>query len=536
MLNRIGIVFIILLIASTSFAATVPTGIPEPPFGLDETVANTVGTGNNDYYTYWVDNSGSCSDGGKGKPASPRCTFPSAGSLIAGDVVQVRGGPYSFSHDYVVSGTGTTNEPIFVRGPDKNDRITINLNGSNAIAATGSYIIIENFKFTNQDEAFGASGSDHCVLRYCEIQGTGTTADGAGQTISPGGSTYLVAAYNFVHDGGDWQNASQNDMHGLGTGSHHSYTWYLYNTVYHMGGDGVGNSHSANHTSHHVYVGGNTIYQCRENAIDLKEIHDVILSENEMHSFSATNSSNGSAMVIHYGPNSGNGPFRIWVINNIIHDSVYGISTSDNQNDIYYIGNVLFNLKAGFYHNSSSGGEYFVYHNTIVDTQIAQYWGAGVNGLDIEGNVAAYASTAELRVEGRPEPDTNVANELYYDAGSSGANIFWDGKTYNSVSEWIIATHQGNGSVEQNPLFSNYSDRDFSIQSGSPCINSGKDMSAVMSAYNSSYGASLNKDINGTTRPSGVWDIGAYESGASPGGGTVVAAPKNLKVVTPNSQ
>jgi hypothetical protein len=535
MLKRISFIFFTLLFASTSFAATVPTGIPVPPFGLDETVANTVGGGNNDYYTYWVDNSGSCSDSGKGTPSSPRCSFPSASSLSAGDVVQVRGGPYSFNSNYAISGTGTSSKPIFVRGPNYNNRVTINLNGSNAIATTGSYIIIENFKFTNQDEAFKASGSDHSALRYCEIQGTGTTADGAGQTISPGGSTYFVAAHNSVHDGGAWQASSQNDMHGLGTGSNHSYTWYLYNTVYRMGGDGVGNSHAANHTTHHVFVGGNTIYQCRENAIDFKEIHDVIISENEMYDFSSTNSSNGSAMVIHYGPNSGNGPYNIWVINNIIHDSVYAISTSDNQHDIYYIGNVIYDVKAGFYHNSSSGGEYFAYHNTIVDTEVGEYWGSGVDGLDIAGNLVAFASSAELRVEGNPEPRTNVANELYYDSSGSGVDVFWDGRTYSSVSAWTSASNEGSGTLDQNPQFNNYSGNDFSIKEGSACENVGKNMSSIMSAFQSAYGASLNKDINGNTRPSGVWDIGAYESGSSGGGGgTTVADPQNLEAIPPS--
>lgn len=532
--KRISFIFIALLFASTSFAATVPTGIPAPPFGLDENVANTVGSGNNNYYTYWVDNSGSCSDSGSGTPSNPRCSFPSASSLSAGDVVQVRGGPYSFSSNYIISGTGTSTRPIIVRGPDDSNKVTINLNKSNRVATTGSYIIVENFKLTNQDEAFSASGSDHCALRYCEIQGTGTTADGAGQTIAPGGSTYFVAAYNTVHDAGDWDSSSQNDMHGLGTGSNHSYTWHLYNTVYNMGGDGVGNSHAANHTTHHVYIGGNTIYRCRENAIDLKEIHDVIISENEMYSYTSTGSSNGSAMVIHYGPNSGNGPYNIWVINNIIHDAVYGISTSDNQHGIYYIGNVLYDLNAGFYHNSSSGGEYFAYHNTIVDTQVGQHWGSSVEGLDIAGNLVAFASNAELRVEGSAEPRTNVARELYYDSGSTGVDIFWDGSTISSVSTWVSSTGEGSGSQQTDPLFNNYSGNDFSIKTGSPCTNSGKDMSAIMSAFRNAYGASLNKDINGATRPSGVWDIGAYQAGDSGGGGgTVVADPQNLEVVEP---
>jgi len=58
---------------------------------------------------------------------------------------------------------------------------------------------------------------------------------------------------------------------------------------------------------------------------------------------------------------------------------------------------------------------------------------------------------------------------------------------------------------------------DFSLQSGSPAIDSGLN-SGIYDYFYSLYGIDIRKDFNGNARPSGNgWDIGAYEYGSSPG-------------------
>ena len=63
----------------------------------------------------------------------------------------------------------------------------------------------------------------------------------------------------------------------------------------------------------------------------------------------------------------------------------------------------------------------------------------------------------------------------------------------------------GEGNIDSDPLFVNAAAGDFSLMSGSPCIDSGTDTSAEDYGY-------VTEDIIGTSRPQGgVYDMGAYE-------------------------
>jgi hypothetical protein len=73
------------------------------------------------------------------------------------------------------------------------------------------------------------------------------------------------------------------------------------------------------------------------------------------------------------------------------------------------------------------------------------------------------------------------------------------------------------------PQFTDPSQLDFSLRTGSPAIDTGISLSAVKT------------DFRGVGRPQGgAYDIGAYEggsSGASSSGGTTPSAPSNLRLV-----
>lgn len=515
MVKLITIIFLSCFLG-TAFAATVPTGIPEPPFGLDETVANTVGSGDNNYYTYWIDESaGNCTDTSNpnGSPSSPRCTIPSLSSLSPGDVVQIRGS-YTLSSDLTITGTGTSGSPIFVRGDSTSNRTSIDLNSSYQIDINGDYVVFENFSLSGRDRAVSMTYTDYCVIRYVDITGTGTN-QGNGAVIAADYSNYLVRAHNSIHDAGNYLDTSQNDMHGFATGWYETYTWDLYNTCYHVGGDCSGNSHDANHNTHHLYIGGNTFYEPRENPIDLKEVNDVVISEN--HLYNVTESPGGSsvgapgeAIVLHYGPTTDDGPYNVWVINNHIHDAVYGIVTSDVGTGIYAIGNVIYDCDIGI-NPDRGGGNFYAYHNTVVDCDKGISSGGSGDGsldtLDSHGNISAYATTYNLEVYNSVvRSNSTIDHELYYNGGAN-LGIYW-GTTYTSISAWNTAeTPIGDDSSEANPGFTNYAGNDFSLTADIDGYN----MASVMSTFYSAFGAYINKDIAGTTRPSGVWTQGAYE-------------------------
>jgi hypothetical protein len=504
-----------------------PVGIPNPPFGIDQTVASVYG--NVAYATKWIDNtSPACTDANNpdGSQATPRCTLPSLSSLTAGDVVQVRGGPYSTSGTFQIGGTGTATNPIFVT-TQSDKAVTLSLNSTAAISVTGSYIIWEGFKTTGRDEAWTVVGN-HIAVRDAELVGTGTTADGSGQAINSTGSSYVVYSNVSVHDAGNWQNATEVDEHCFGVGSYQTYTWFVFTTAFHCGGDGYGNGHDANHTSHHLYIGGSVSHDNRENGVDLKEVNDVIISQNEFYNFAPTSSSEGAALVMHYGPTTGQGPYNVWIINNVIHDSTIGLAYSDIEDNNYAIGNVFYNISnVAIDSNLTGGGGYdCICHNTIYNTGVGAWYGSLPDlGLSVGGNIVVTAGT-HMRADTTSIRNAMTINrELYYQGGSNVA-IGW-GTTYPSVSAWMQSSGKGAGSLQADPLFTNAAGHDFTLKPGSPAIGAGLDMSGIESTFKASFGTSLLADRAGHARPNGVWDMGAYEGGRT----LVPSAPTNLRIV-----
>ena len=111
-------------------------------------------------------------------------------------------------------------------------------------------------------------------------------------------------------------------------------------------------------------------------------------------------------------------------------------------------------------------------------------------------------STYMLEFNGVSGSGADVANNLFYDPAGNMNNM-------NS------GTNQ-NG-VEGNPLFTNISGRDFTLQTGSPAIDAG---ATLQSPYN--------VDIIGTSRPQGpLFDIGAYEIITGGGGNNPPNQPSN---------
>ena len=499
--------------------ATMPVGIPTPPAILGQTRDETYGAG---FYTYWVNNltgnDGTAGNGGKGTEAAPRATIPT--SLVAGDVVEIRGGPYTGT-GLTWSGNGTAVAPIIIRGPSYAERVTI----SRVPQVGGNYMIVENIKFNPALISDGTRLASYAVLRYCEFAGSGAN-EGGGTTIGPSDSQHDVIVHNCsIHDWGEWQATTQNDQHGLSAGntSGQYNMWYLWNTLYHLGGDGIGNAHDADHAPHDLFIGGNTSYDCRENAVDLKEVHDIVISENHFYSWvespgGSSVGAPGEAIVIHYGPDTGQGPYNCWILNNHVHDAVYGVAYSGAQSANYVIGNVFHDCGTGI-NPSRGGGNYYVYHNTCYNCPIgiSQDSSSSIDSLEVHGNIVSQASSRHLEVySSTVATNTNASHECYY---QGGGNVFiaWgdDSVNYSTVAAWISGTSDGDNSIQQNPLFVNPGANNFALQESSPCRSAGYNMLSIAATFAANWSTSLLKDIAGTSRPNGVWDMGAYQYGTT---------------------
>lgn len=524
----------LVLLGAEASATVMPVGIPSPDWDIDATVLSE--HGDDDYATHWIDStSGSCTDTSNpaGTEATPRCTIPSLAALSPGDVVRICGGPYTGS-TISVAGDGSSTDPIFIRGCSNESRTE--MRRGFRISTAADYIYFEHFSFTTLNEALiTATPSTNVIINRIVIRdndgtGLGTANGGSAMTCAndsfDDSVSHCVFLRNTLHDFGDWTAASENDLHCFTAGSRTTHMWFLYNTAYHCSGDGVQVGHTGlgRNYVNHIFIGGNTFYANGENGIDIKQIHDFVISSNEIYGPHGTIDSN-QCMVLHYGNTSGLGPYGGWILNNYLHDCRVGIATSGNLDTepLCFIGNLFANLAdnasdgggvVAIAHSNTGGGAHRIYHNTFVNitdagggTAIVQT--SSLTTLALGGNIVSNVTTRHLNVGSVGNiPTATAATELYYQGGGN-IEVIWRGSTYTSASAWDSAVADVTGALQADPLFTGASD--FTLQASSPAINAGVDMSSIETEFQTYFGTSLLFDIDGNARPNGVWDIGAYE-------------------------
>lgn len=539
---------IVMAMQSHGLETYVPiTGIPTPTFGVTETVDVKYGAGSGktwDYgsgveayrtvnglpYTHYIDRlHGSATDTANtyGSPATPRLTWPYP--LPTGSCVQVHGTGYTFTNSsgskQAIGGTGTLSDPIFFYGiVGSEPEIPGN---SSECYIYGDYCIIEAIKFVSDCSLStrpllkGANVVKQ-VVRDCQFVGTGVS--GSPVCVSTGGSSGsdlthqtegLVVLRNTASDYGDWQAAGENDSGFAIVSQFATNIWVLDNEAFHFGGDGIriGADQGDTPSGGFYYVGRNHFHDNRENGIDVKQAENAVLSENILHGFASSSSSNGEAVVIHYDPNN------IWFINNTIYDCISGIvCTGIDDDHLYLIGNVLYDCSTRAIYPDRGGGHHHVLNNTIHDSAAGIICTGTVDSLEIRGNIVFDITGNYLQVDNSTvRAASSASNELYFETSGSVA-VNW-GAAYTTVAAWIAGTVVGDNSVEDNPDFVNAVGRNYRIQATSPAIGSGYNWSALDATFQSSFGVTMLKDLGGTTRPNGAWDMGAYEFSS---GGTII--------------
>jgi len=417
-----------------------------------------------------------------GQAWAPPVGIPNPGSwfLATGTVQQVTGGGSSRTF----SGSGTAANPVVFSGVN-NPAFT------GVVSITGSYVIVENIFVNGGIVRFSG---DHLALRNSEVaNNTGSQSKNAVSTA--GGSSDIVVYKNKIHDNGQWQSSAENDFHGITASGPLQRMWILENEMYHHGGDSVQVGHNGGNQVVGLYIGRNIMHDDRENAVDLKEVSNAVVSENTMYGYRSSGSSEGAAVVIHYCP------INAAVINNLIYDSQVGISSTSLT--------------------SACAGREVI--NRIVGNVIRGSLGAAIQGW----------GTGKV---------TQVANNTIYRAGGAGIDLtnpgsgsFIENNIFNGTGGIVVAGSltQRNNLTTQNPMFVNAGAGDVHLATGSPAIDAGI-VSSAFSGFQGVYGVSIAVDRDGRARPGGnAWDIGAYESD----GGTSVppppppAAPTSVRII-----
>ncbi len=508
---------------------TPPIGIPEPPFGIHETVENVYGNAN--YYTHYVDNSRACNDSnnsGRGSATAPRCTIPS--SLPAGSVAEVHGGPYVVPDPATFTANGTLSAPVFLRGVNDGRGFPDVVNVSTVKTLSGSYFIIENVKF---DRLRTTSTSHHISIRRSEVYGSPNRncVEVTGEDI--------VVYDNYIHHAGGGIPLS--DDHGITAVPGAQRIWIVDNEIAYNTGDGIQFCHfCAEETApRFVFIARNKIHDNTENAVDFKTSRDVVVSQNVMYGHRSLEGSDGTAFLI--GSNgAGDAAVNIWAIFNHIYNSHQGIriEAASNLNEspgpAYLIGNRIHNIDLAAFAFDKQGTIYIV-GNTVyeADTALNAYWREFFT-LHVFNNIFANLRGNQYGNHINVEPSdigqsSIMSNNLFYQNGNP-LIIQWGGATFTyRTAEELRSFSRGVNNRLGDPLFvdtngadniSGTTDDDFRLRAGSPAIDSGSyglfdyatTFCTTFSQFIPDCVSTLKVDFREVTRPQGpAWDIGAAE-------------------------
>ncbi|MEJ2702376.1 MAG: right-handed parallel beta-helix repeat-containing protein [Sedimentisphaerales bacterium] len=527
-----------------------PIGIPVPGFGIFENYRMYDDPANRNqtltytqnseggYYTHYIDNTdpgATDTSNPYGTASLPRITIPT--NLVEGSVVEIHGGPYTYgTYIWRLSGQGTANKPIFVRGWDPNDQNNFPVIQGKDIRHSGSYMILENLNLLDTMIIFypGDSVYDHMTIRnnliHDQLSPTGSViALGDPRQVNPT-FDHTVIYNNHIYNNG--MPRDQYDAHGIAIMDYATNVWIVDNHIHDNDGDSIQVNAAAGQAAvngehpQYIYIGRNVMSHDTENAVDLKDSEHVIISENTMYGYRALFDSDGTACL------PGNEGGRLtWVLCNDIYDSVNAIRIDDEvlSNTTYIIGNTLHDTLAHgivtyrkmtiyvinnvLYNIPGSGFVSWVSQNTTVgSTQDSDY--------SFFNNIFSEIGTFEIEIENwgpmaALADRTPIENNLFHRSSGTIA-IKWADATYYSLADFINnEPGKGVGCIEADPLFMDAANADFSLQASSPAIDAGASSGAVQQAFTTFeqlYGIDIRKDTSGNLRPQGSeWDIGAHE-------------------------
>lgn len=536
-----------LIINTACYGWTPPIGIPEPEFGIKETHNNYKGkefafsSGKRIYpdagygpYTHYVDSrSPNATDTNNpyGSPEKPRMTIPT--SFEAGAIIEVHGPLSNVRSQIILQINGTKDNPVFIRGVSKNDRPLIE---NKQIILTGVYCILENFEFSNTTVLVrtlaGGIETHHIAIRNTESHSLNNSAFTAISSDTTKKTSNVVFYNNYLHGNAfnpDDSIFQERDACGIYLGIGSDKVWIVDNHINTFPGDAVGGGHAAKYTVTNYYIGRNNLNTCGENAIDTKEVENVVISQNKMHNMKGWSSgSNGTAAVVHYGPKYSSK--NVWFLFNEIYDCEdNGIQVGgDQQYDVYIIGNIIRDIKnknkTGCAYRTWSSKKVHLINNTIYNVDIGVQSDVNNEGaiLVLKNNIISNVTNYMLAMSGSWHLNNSIIdNNLFYNTDGI-INFKWNQKIFNNLLLFQANSAKCKGCLSGDPFFENETNNNFELRNDSlvqsPAIDRGS-LIEYDSLYMAFFGIPLNIDHNGNPRfidgdNDGVVniDIGCFEA------------------------
>ncbi|WP_426753412.1 right-handed parallel beta-helix repeat-containing protein [Myxococcus sp. Y35] len=187
-----------------------------------------------------------------------------------------------------------------------------------------------------------------------------------------------------------------------------------------------------------VLIEDNEMYDNRENAVDLKTCHDVVVRGNRMYGFTRSTSSRGEAVVVHYSAKN------VVIEENDIFDASIGIAVGGNRvgappTNVSIRRNRIHDLKTpeGSGIRIENGHDVRVLHNTVVGTDgFAFVVGHGTGGASthvaVRNNVFATRNAVSM---GLSAPGLRMESNLYLTGAAFNSGIF-----VAPQSDWVGGT------------------------------------------------------------------------------------------------
>ena len=339
------------------------------------------------------------------------------------------------------------------------ERIANNEYRGFTISATGVTLDSLEICYGYSDQIEITNGNGRNTVKYCEIHNAGMGSEDGGDGI------YCKSTYNY----------------------------FGYNKIY---------ENAVHNIYCQSYSGGNSGY----NTIEFNEVFNTYHTNIDIMNDAVGKTNNGNQVrynIVYDNANKWNPTFESIGIQ---VQGYLGTGTAWCYGNKVY-GNLIYGQRGISINIQSYADSVYIYNNTIhystIQTAIVVEEAASVSpkaNAWISNNLCVSMTGSNwFGLFVSSGTNKHISNNGFYD--SNGGNIAQvNGTNYTTLSAWQSAGW-GTGDVWANPLFTDYANNDFTLQTGSPMKNTG-----------ATLGGAYNNSLNGVTRPIGAgWDIGAYE-------------------------
>ena len=332
-------------------------------------------------------------------------------TINAGTVLDFTG--QTISQDMSMNCQGTEADPAFIVGGTL-------MGASDIFMITGSWCYFVDTKFVRvQPRPTG----DHMVFRNVEIR------DLQKNGMNIYGSNIVLTESEIHHN-----QPSGRDAHGIQVAQGAVDVWILANIGHHNSGDSLQGCHGCTaNPPRNVYIGGNTFYSDRENAVDFKWIENVIVEGNVFYGYLSArpdtewcfddgsscgtwnSGSDGSAVVI----GSDGTPNGVVIKDNEIYDSINAVRVEEGVG-IQIINNNMTNITSRCLQLDKDGENMLFQENTCTnaDRGIFQNWRDNFS-LTVDNNVFNNLSGPAIEYESRNVCDASTLTSNQFTATGS---------------------------------------------------------------------------------------------------------------------